>query len=228
MQSPTVTNVQKKHIAFTTRVIIAFVIIAIAAISFVKLASEVREKDTLPFDQHVLMFFRDHSTSFLDAVIPVVTDVGGVIGVGSLTIIFVVLFAYKKEYARMMLILVGVLGAVALNLILKSIFMRDRPDLWTQLVHETGYSFPSGHTMSSAGFALALIVAMGHSRWRWWAVVAGGIYMAFVGFTRMYLGVHYPTDVMAGWLVPAAWILTLALLTYSSFSKQLFSRLWNK
>ena len=218
----------KKGLVFTTSVIVAFIIVAFAAMGFVKLAGEVREQETLTFDRDVLMFFKDHSTPLLDRVMPIATDVGGVIGVGSLTLIFAVLFAYKREYARMWLILVGVLGAVALNIILKSIFMRNRPDLWAQLVHESGYSFPSGHTMSSAGFALALMVALWHSRWRWWGVGFGVVYMLFVGFSRMYLGVHYPTDVMAGWLVSAAWVLTVALLAYSTFGRQLFARLWPK
>lgn len=226
--SKVVRNSEKKRMVFTTSVLIVFVVVAVASILFVKLAGEVREQETLPFDQTILMAIKDSSTPFLDRFMPIATDIGGVVGVTALTVLFASLFAYKKEYARMWLIIIGVSGAVALNLILKSIFMRSRPDLWTQLVHETGYSFPSGHSMSSAGFAIALMVALWHSRWRWWGIGFGICYMVFVGFSRMYLGVHYPTDVMAGWLVSAAWVLAVALLTYSSFGRQLFTRIWNK
>ena len=157
-------QVTKRHIALTSRMIIAFVVVALAAVLFVKLAGEVRESDTLPFDRWLLMTLNHHSMPWLDAVMPIATDAGGVIGVAALTLIFGGLFAYKRQYARLALLLASVAGVVVLNLLLKSIFMQDRPDLWAQLVHESGYSFPSGHTMGSAGVALALVVAMWQSR----------------------------------------------------------------
>lgn len=216
-------RISRHHIIFTTSVIVTFIIVACAAIAFVKLAAEVREQDTLLFDRQVLQSINRHVIPFLDTVMPIATDAGGVIGVSALTILVVVLFLYKKMYARAWLIVLGVSGAAALNLILKALFARDRPDLWVQLVHEPGYSFPSGHTMLSAGFALACMVTLWHSRWRWWMISLGSIYMLFIGFSRLYLGVHYPTDVLAGWLVSAVWVLTVALLVFSSFGRQLFA-----
>ena len=82
--------------------------------------------------------------------------------------------------------------------------------------------------MSSAGLAFALMIALWRSRWRWRGIGFGVIYMLFVGFSRLYLGVYYPTDVLAGWLFSAVWVLAVALLTYSSFGRQLFNRIWGK
>lgn len=219
---------RKKQLLFTTSVIVAFCIVALTAMSFAKLAVEVRDQDTLPFDRWVLLNINHHASPFLDAVIPVATDAGGVIGIIVFTAIVLLLFARKREYARIGFFAICVGGAVVLNLILKSIFERQRPSLWTQLVHETGFSFPSGHSMASSAFAFALIVVCWHTKWRWLAVGLGLAYMFFVGFTRLYLGVHYPTDVLGGWLVSAVWVLVVALLAYSSFGRQMFSRMWHK
>ena len=103
-------------------------------------------------------------------------------------------------------------GATVMNQVLKYIFERARPQLWEQLVHETSYSFPSGHAMVSAALGLAVVAALWNSRWRWWAVGVATVYILFVGFSRLYLGVHYPTDVLGGWLVSAAWVTAVALV----------------
>jgi len=87
-------------------------------------------------------------------------------------------------------------------------------------VHEAGYSFPSGHAMASAALGLALAVALWNSRWRWWGLVFAVVYIAFVGYSRLYLGVHYPTDILAGWLVSGVWVLAIALLIRSKLGHQ--------
>ena len=214
--------VHKQRAALTAGVIAVFVIIASCAMLFVKIAEEVREQDTMVFDKWALMTINEHSTKFLDRFIPIATDVGGVVGIVVLVALFGTIFTVRREYRRLAILFIGVGGAVLLNLILKSVFMRERPDLWVQLIHETGYSFPSGHAMSSAGLGLSLVVALWSSRWRWWAVGFATLYILFVGFSRLYLGVHYPTDVAAGWLVSAVWVLAVSLLVRSSIGHRVF------
>lgn len=205
-------SITKKHATFTASVIVAFIVIALTSILFVELADEVREQETLGVDRAILTAINQRSTPFLDTVMPVATDIGGVVGGVAVTTSAVLFLAAKKRYRKMTIILMSVLGAVGLNLILKSLFMRQRPDLWTQLVHESGYSFPSGHAMMSASFGVALMIVLWDTRWRWWGVGLGVLYAGFVGFSRMYLGVHYPTDVLGGWLIATAWVVTSVLL----------------
>lgn len=210
----------KKQINFSLSILAAYVLFAICSMGFVKLAWEVREREALPFDDRLLSFIHQNSNTFLDQFLPIATDVGGAVGVIVLCIVLLALFVYKNEYRRALLVIFSVAGAVLLNVLLKAMFTRARPDLWAQLVQETGYSFPSGHAMASAALGIALIVALWNSRWRWWGFWFGAAYILFVGFSRLYLGVHYPSDVIAGWFVSGAWVLAVALIMRSKFGHQ--------
>lgn len=215
---------EEKKLQFTTGVIAIFALFTICVMGFVKLAWEVREKETNVVDDAILNAIHTISNPFLDSFIPVATDLGGLMVIFALTLILLVIFAYKKEYLRAIFFGLSMAGAALLNVVLKSVFERARPDLWDKLVHESSYSFPSGHSMMTAALGLALIVALWNSRWRWWAVGFTAVYVPFIGFTRLYLGVHYPTDVLAGWLVSGAWVMAVALMIRSRLGHQALKR----
>ena len=218
-------QVQQKQVQLTAGVIALFALFSVCVMSFVKIAWEVREKETNAFDDAVLNGIHAISNPFLDSFVPIVTNAGGVVVVSVLTLVILGLFIYKNEYRRAVLVGVSMAGAALLNVVLKAVFERARPDLWDKLVHESSYSFPSGHSMMSAALGLALVVALWNSRWRWWAVGLAVIYIPFIGLTRLYLGVHYPTDVVAGWLVSGAWVMAVALLMRSKLGHQALKHL---
>lgn len=185
----------------------------ILSVLFVKLADELREGDTLEFDRQVLLWINQNSVAFLDGAMPILTNLGGFIGVAAATAVLVGLAVLKRNYRLVLLLVIGVVGAVIVNVVLKLIFARERPDLWAQLVNENGYSFPSGHAMASAALAFSLLIALWrHRRYRVSMVILATLYIGFVGFSRMYLGVHYPSDIVAGWLVSGAWVAIVAWL----------------
>ncbi len=218
-------RIEKKRAYFTAGVVTMFVGFALFSMLFVKLASEVREQETLEFDDAVLSSIHGMSNFFLDAFMPAATDIGGVVGVVALSFIMVALFIYKNEQRRALMLAITVAGAAGINLMLKSVFERARPDLWDTLVREPGFSFPSGHAMASAALGMAIVVALWDSRWRWWALAAATLYILFVGFSRLYLGVHYPTDIFAGWLVSGAWVMAVTLMFRSKLGNQVLRRL---
>lgn len=197
----------------SVRTILVFGIFYVAVIAFVEIAEEMREQDTLPFDNWVLQHVHSYFGSpFLDSIMPKLTDIGGTVGIIVLTALISAAFYYKKQYRRMYIVLAGVGGAVILSQLLKTVFMRVRPNLWEQLVVENSFSFPSSHAMASSALAFSLIVALWYTRWRWHAIIGGALYIWLVGFSRLYLGVHYPTDVVAGWTVSLAWVLAVWVL----------------
>ncbi|ASK27072.1 phosphatase PAP2 family protein [Neisseria chenwenguii] len=108
--------------------------------------------------------------------------------------------AFRKRLKTAVFIVFSTLLPTLVMLAVKSFFARPRPKLWPRIVEEANYSFPSGH--ATFGAALAMIVFLlwrGSPHCR--AVAAGCVAFALsMGFSRLYLGVHYPTDVFAGWV----------------------------
>lgn len=170
------------------------------------LADEVIEGDTLPYDEAVLQWVRSTASPTLDTLFVVGTDIGGVIGVAVIGLLLASYFTYKKRWNKLLFVAFSLIGAVLLNVLLKFIFVRDRPDLWVHLVEENSYSFPSGHAMASSAFAVMLGLLGWRTTFRWWIIAGAAIFAFFIGYSRLYLGVHYPSDVLAGWLVSAAWV----------------------
>lgn len=111
------------------------------------------------------------------------------------------------------LLVVAALGGEALDEALKLLFARPRPAAFFGLAQPETYSFPSGHSMASCCFygALAMIAAArARSRARRWAIWAGAAALIVcIGFSRIYLGVHYPSDVLGGYLAAVAWLALL-------------------
>lgn len=93
-------------------------------------------------------------------------------------------------------LLATVAGGTALNLLLKQLFAAPRPDLLPHLDLVHSYSFPSGHAAGS----MILFGAMAMLAMRWWAWAAAALTITLVGISRVWLGVHWPSDVLAGWV----------------------------
>ena len=108
-------------------------------------------------------------------------------------------------------------GAALLNQVANYLLTRPRPALWEVLHPELSYGFPSGHAMAAAALATTLGFLLWPTRWRWPAAGLGAAWKLGMGWTRMYLGVHYPSDVLAGWLGSVGWVSGLHLL----FARQL-------
>lgn len=188
-----------------------FGLYVLPVILFVSLADEVVENDTLSVDSAILHGINSlFSSPAMDSVVIALTDLGYTWWVGGLTLLGVILLLHRKQRRSAIILALGVVGSAVMNLILKAIFQRDRPELWERLVTENSASFPSGHAMASASLAVCVIVILWPTKWRYWALISGMIYMLVIAFTRLYLGVHYPSDILAGWLMAAAWVLLVA------------------
>jgi len=99
-------------------------------------------------------------------------------------------------------------GTVALNIMLKALFTRPRLQLFPPLVVETSFSFPSGHTMVAVAFYGLISILLWRKRQYAWAILAG-VWVFLVGLSRIYLGVHYPSDVLASLAVGTIWLVLI-------------------
>jgi len=129
---------------------------------------------------------------------------------GSVCLLIALLLLFRLKYRwETLILIVGVLGTWGLNTLLKSVFERDRPELALRLVEETGFSFPSGHSMVSLlfyGLTGYLLWYEVRGSWRaaWLIPLATALVVACIGCSRIYLGVHYPSDVLAGFAAGGA------------------------
>lgn len=205
--------------------LIAALLIGSALWAFAELSDEVLEGETHAFDRSVLLALRtayDPTTPigpvWLQEVARDVTSLGGATILTLLTVAVLGFLLLGRRYAAAFLVAVSISGGSLLNLGLKAGFDRPRPDLIQHEVEVYSASFPSGHAMlaTTTYLTLAALLAQVQSRRRAkvyllsWALLLS----LLVGTSRIYLGVHWPTDVLAGWCVGSAWALlcgTLAL-----------------
>lgn len=197
------------------RLAYAFGFSIVATLLFGILADKVTESATVSLDTSALLWINSHTSAGLDAFFVTVTDLGGAIAVASISLALVVYCILKKQYHRAVFVAAAVGGAALLNLLLKLVFERERPDLWEVLITETSFSFPSGHAMASSALALTIVALAWKTRWRYAIIFAACLYGLVIGFSRLYLGVHFPTDVIGGWIVSAAWVSVVTAIMYT-------------
>ncbi|TWT88885.1 undecaprenyl pyrophosphate phosphatase [Pseudobythopirellula maris] len=189
---------------------------ALALWGFLELADEVAEGEMQALDERLLLALRDADDPaepvgprWLEELMRDFTALGGV-GVTTLITVFAAGLLWLQDKRRVAtLLLVAVVGGTLLGLLLKSGFDRPRPDLVPHGSHVYTRSFPSGHSMTAAVVYLTLgatvAAAQRGRRLRWFVMGSAVLVTVAVGMSRVYLGVHWPTDVLAGWAIGVAW-----------------------
>ena len=215
-------RIPKTHheVRFSIELAAIFATFALCVVSFAKIANEVVERESIHFDLPILHWVHSLASPALDRIVPIMTDIGGPIGGALLAGIVTVIFWLKGKKREAYVLAFSSAGAAILNVLLKVTFMRARPDEWTRLVTENSYSFPSGHAMASAALGFALVAVLWRTKYRWDAMIGATIYVLLIGFTRLYLGVHYPSDILAGWLLSAAWTSLVVVMMYRRLSRR--------
>ncbi len=179
---------------------------------FLTLADEVAEREAINWDSSVALQLNAIKWPAFDWIMKAASLIGGAMPMTAFTLVLALWFYLRWRRSRAVFLLAVMVGATLINVTFKAIWQRPRPSLFTPFVLEPGFSFPSGHSTSSVGFAVALIVLAWKTRWRWLAVVFGTFFFVTVGVSRVYLGAHYPSDVIAAWAVTLIWVALVALV----------------
>jgi len=200
------------------RVLLAMLVVAVCAWAFVAVADAVADRRTQTMDERLLRAFRqpgDLATPkgppWLPGAMRDLTSLGSAPVLALFVLAVAGWLLVRRQHQALALVLVATVGGEVLNQLLKDLFDRPRPDLVLHLTRVDSASFPSGHAMESAViyFTLAALLARlvePRSLKLYFLVVAA--FLSFiVGLSRMYLGVHYPSDVLAGWAAGLAWAL---------------------
>lgn len=190
---------------------------AIALGAFVELAGDVRIGEGFAFDQAVMGAMHHLASPWLTAVMRLITDSGSAPVIIALSLGLGVSWRRRAGgRAEISVLFATLVGSAALGQTLKAIFARPRPHFFLWLTSAGGWSFPSGHTLTAVilGGLLAWLVGQRLSGWQRVVLWTGAaLWAGLVGLSRVYLGVHYPSDVLAS-LAVGSLCLLVALYVY--------------
>jgi membrane-associated phospholipid phosphatase len=173
------------------------------------LCQEVWEKEAFSFDTTALLWIHQWANPVLDAVMLKITTLGNPEFVVVVFILTLGWLWWRQCRSEAKVFAIACLGALILNQELKLFFTKARPQLWPRLITESSFSFPSGHALGSLvlyGFIAYVLAEQSPRHSRWIYSVAVGIITA-IGGSRLYLGVHWPTDILAGYAVGFLWLM---------------------
>lgn len=204
----------KRNIELGTLVVFALAVTAIWA--FAELADEVIEGTTRNLDRDILLLLRNPNDPddpigpiWIEEILRDLTALGGTAVLTLATIAVAVFFLLQRKTGSTLYLLGAVGGGLLISSVAKEFFDRPRPDLvpYGSMVYTA--SFPSGHSMMAAVVYLSLGVlvarALPQRRLKVYVLAISALASVLVGVSRVYLGVHWPTDVLAGWLAGVAW-----------------------
>jgi undecaprenyl-diphosphatase len=194
----------------------AVVVTILAAWCFLEVADEVTEGETRRLDEWVVRSLRHPGDPSRPVGPPWLMEaVRDLTALGGVTVLVLVIGAVAgylwicRAYHSIWLVLSASLGGLLLSTLLKGVFRRPRPDLTPYLTHVASSSFPSGHTMNSAVVYLTLGLLLARlsdrRRLKVYFIAVATLLTFLVGMSRVYLGAHYPSDILAGWTAGATW-----------------------
>lgn len=182
---------------------------ALALWVFAFLAYEILAKQSFEFDKQILLALRELQSPLLDKIMLGLTYGGEPEVLVVLSLCLGLWLLYRGQRSQATILGIAAAGAVVLNNLLKIAFGRARPLLWERVVDVGQYSFPSGHAMISLVIlgAIGYLLSSKFPRWRWLIIGITIVLVAGIGLSRMYLGVHWPTDIIAGYAAGIVWLL---------------------
>jgi undecaprenyl-diphosphatase len=206
----------KPTVLFETAIVISLAVAVLALFLFAWIGSEVLEGDTQHFDQTIRSWVHQYASASMTRAMTGISLLGYNILILEMLIAFGV-FAWLRWKRAAMWLAVAMAGSLALDTALKYAYHRVRPVAFFGVAPHS-YSFPSGHALCSfcfygvlAGLLSARTKALS---WRIVIWVVAAVLVIAIGLSRIYLGVHYPSDVIAGYLAAAVWVGAVIVLDH--------------
>lgn len=206
---------------------IAFIISLVSLVGFSVVAVFISDKKIIDFDSDIISFIQGFESPPLTVIMKFFTFIGSAPCVVVISILLL-FFLYKvlKHRLELILFISVVAGSAILNQILKQVFHRVRPDLH-RLIDIVGYSFPSGHAMNA-------FTVYGMITFLLWRHIPGRIgrsililisifFILAIGISRIYLGVHYPSDIIGGYFASGFW-LAIAIWFFQHYKEKQYNR----
>jgi membrane-associated phospholipid phosphatase len=228
-------NVRAASVKGSLGLIIGILLVIALAVIFVHYSDEVVEREYSGFDTSVALAVHSTTTPLQTDIMLQVTNFGTyyLAVLVLVTLIIGAIHIWRTQRDQHQALAVAVIealtptvtagGAVVLDLIVKQIVGRQRPAIFPPIVHDAGFSFPSGHTIAAVAFygMCAYLIARSAPWWgRILLTLAAIVMIGAVAYSRVYLGAHYPTDVIGSFILGSAWLLAV-LLTFAQVEMHL-------
>ncbi len=189
------------------RLLLLFAGVLLPLAGFVALADEIHEAESLHFDNALLLHLHALATPALNSFFVLVSKLGYEWGVIPIDVVIVLVLLLRRRWRKSAFAATAFIGSALLNMGSKQLFQRERPSLWESIAPESTFSFPSGHAMGSMTLAVTVVLLTWRTRWRWPVLAGAVVFVALVGLSRVYLGVHYPSDILGGWCAALVWVI---------------------
>jgi undecaprenyl-diphosphatase len=173
-----------------------------------QISDEVLDKEAFAFDKIILLWIHSFSSPILDRIMHLITRFNDPDVVSIIASVALVLLIGKRCYSEAKIFFINCAGGVVLSYGLKSVFGKTRPDLWQSSITEVSFSYPSGHALGSTvlyGF-LAYLFATRFPQFSWLIYLLVVLHIGAIGLSRLYLGVHWPTDIIGGYGIGFLWL----------------------
>ena len=197
------------------RLLLVFAGVLLPLWGFGELAEDLRAGEVFFFDAPLLQFAHALARGGWDTFFVRMSAIGYLYGVVPMDIVLVLVLALRRRLHEGLFAGFAIIGSALLNVGAKQLFARARPTLWESIAPESSFSFPSGHAMGSMTLAAVLVLLAWNTRWRWPVFVVASVFAALVGLSRVYLGVHYPSDILAGWTAALVWTVGMYTLVFN-------------
>lgn len=216
---------------FLIRWLVGLKIVFVLSAVFAQLAKKVWFQESLIWDASFMLAVHNLGNPTLDVIMRFVTQTGGT-GAVIIAIALTGWLAWKQRRVESLFVLIGFGGATGINSLLKLLFARPRPNLFPPLVVESTFSFPSGHVAASVAIYGLLAVLFWKNKHRVLALMSGA-WIFMVAISRIYLGVHYPSDTLAAIAFTSLWLIAVffiqgkylqqSIIRHSNFKRTLFN-----
>jgi membrane-associated phospholipid phosphatase len=202
-----------------SRWLLSLTIVAVAGFTFLELAEDVWLKEGFSWDAPLMRDIHRLSAPWLDTLMKGITFTAS--GAALVLVVGLALWLWHWQNSKLdaLTLIVTVTGSVAVNTLLKLVFARPRPEVFPPLTVEHSYSFPSGHTSMAVAFYGLVAVLLWRAHHRGWALLSGSWVLA-VALSRVYLGAHYPSDVLGSLTLGVIWIFAV-MVVYDRYQRRL-------
>lgn len=173
-----------------------------------QISDEVLEQEAFAFDQTILLWIHSFASPTLDRIMLLITSFNNPDLVSIIAGVALIMLLWKQCYSEAKIFAINCAGGVILSYGLKSVFGKARPDLWQSSIKEISFSYPSGHALGSTvlyGF-LAYLFATRFPQFSGLIYLLAVILIGAIGLSRLYLGVHWPTDILGGYGIGFLWL----------------------